>query len=101
MLSVRKHLEASSNPNSERITLRFEILDKEGAVFYRVELGAFRPGNLILRLVDSENTVVAQESDTAIATGQQIIYRVQNLSPGSYFIEVDDGFFIQVKEVKV
>lgn len=66
-----------------------------------LELSAVAPRQAQVRLTDAQGALLMQEEEHFAPGQERIIYRIQNLCAGTYYFEVTDGFYYQVKEIEV
>ncbi|TAE48612.1 MAG: hypothetical protein EAZ89_15095 [Bacteroidetes bacterium] len=66
-----------------------------------VELTSFQPESSVIRLVDNNGRLLLQEDQDPDADADQVIFTIRNIGAGTYFFEVSDGFYYQVKEVRI
>lgn len=66
-----------------------------------VELQAFDPQHAEVILTDGEGNILFQETCPLSDTDQRMTYAIRQMHPGTYYCEVSDGFYHQVKEVHV
>ncbi|MEO1448551.1 MAG: hypothetical protein AAFV07_03435 [Bacteroidota bacterium] len=67
----------------------------------QVELQSFDPIHAAVRLTDSQGTILMEDSCEEEEPGRRMTFAVRHLEPGTYFCEVDDGFYHQVKEIHI
>lgn len=84
-----------------RPTIGFVLRPTHTEEVYRVELSPFLLEDTIIRVLDSRGTLLL-ESDSKQPIGDASLeYTVQDVQAGIYYFEVSDGFFYQIKEVRV
>ena len=88
-------------PEQNRIQICLMIKAKGSGDFRRLELGTFREGSISVNVLDSAYNVIHQEQNLQSANQNSLTISLSDLPPDQYFVEVDDGFFIQVKEVEL
>ncbi|MEM8901058.1 MAG: hypothetical protein AAGC85_23310 [Bacteroidota bacterium] len=88
---------------SEQNRIRINILVKaKGEKDYRrMELGTFREGNITVSILDEAGNNIHKEKDLQHPNQNALTITMKDLPNGTYFMEVDDGFFIQVKEIQL
>jgi hypothetical protein len=75
-----------------------EVPDQEEV---RVELSLVQAGNLTLRLIDSQGHRLMEQTEWLDPEQEQLIVTVHDLPVGTYFFEVTNGFFHQIKELRI
>lgn len=65
----------------------------------RVEMGPFHPGPTTIRLTDKWGHLLLEEAYEPAQS--RCLITVHDLEDGTYFFEVNDGFFHQIKEVHI
>lgn len=84
-----------------RPTIGFVLRPTHTEEVYRVELSPFQLEETIIRVLDSGGKLIL-ESDSNQPMGQTSLeYTVQDVKAGIYYFEVSDGFYYQIKEVRV
>jgi hypothetical protein len=73
----------------------------EGKEEYRVELTPFRPEQTTVRLLDAGGSLLLEEEQPFGEEAKPVVYTVHNLEAGAYYCEITDGFYCQVKEVRL
>ena len=88
---------------SEQDRIRISILVKAiGEKDYRrMELGTFREGNISVTILDEAGNNIHKENNLQHPDQKVLTLTMKDLANGTYFMEVDDGFFIQVKEIQL
>ena len=101
MASVEKKILAR-NSNDVRSSVGFIVSSKdEEKEAVRVELSPFATDESEIRLSDQEGTVILHDHQEFDEAGNRLEIRVSDLDAGTYFFEVNDGFFHQVKEIHI
>ncbi|MEZ4825012.1 MAG: T9SS type A sorting domain-containing protein [Bacteroidia bacterium] len=100
MVSVEKKHYPDSHSTQPRSTVGFIVNPDNDDAHLRVELSPFAEDESIIRVMDETGNVLLQEQKEPEHTGR-LEYTVSNLNSGTYFFEVSDGFYYQVKEVRV
>ena len=84
-----------------RPTIGFVLRPTHTEEVYRVELSPFLLEETIIRVLDSCGKLLL-ESDSNQPIGESSLeYTVQDVKAGIYYFEVSDGFYYQIKEVRV
>lgn len=84
-----------------RPTIGFVLRPTHTEEVYRVELSPFLLEDTTIRVLDSRGKLLL-ESDSNQPIGETSLeYTVQDVKAGIYYFEVSDGFFYQIKEVRV
>lgn len=63
---------------------------------YQVNLALYKTTNCSIRLSDSGGALLMEETELKNQT-----YIIRNLGVGTYFFEVTDGFYCQIKELRI
>jgi hypothetical protein len=66
-----------------------------------LELYAVEPRQAMVSLTDQTGNLLLREEQTFLPDQERLVYRIQNLAAGTYYFEVSDGFYYQVKEVQI
>jgi hypothetical protein len=66
-----------------------------------VELSTASARKATVRLVDDRGSVLMQEQERFEPDQSRLTYTIKHILPGTYFFEVTDGFFHQIKELQV
>ena len=99
MVSVEKRQYPDSH--SPRSTVGFIVNpEKEENDNLVVELNPFDPDESTIRVMDETGNVLLHEDQDMEDSGR-VEFTVNNLNAGTYYFEVSDGFYYQVKEVRV
>ena len=67
----------------------------------RIELISHDPQESTIRMLDEWGRTLMQESEGFGNEKNRLEFTVRNLEAGTYFFEMSDGFFYQVKEVRI
>ncbi|MDX2247300.1 MAG: hypothetical protein SF052_11010 [Bacteroidia bacterium] len=101
MVSVEKKLYPESHSIQPRSSVGFIVNpDGDSSERLRVELSPFDQDESVIRLMDETGNILLQEQQEPAQHGR-LEFTVSNLDSGTYFFEVSDGFFYQVKEVRI
>lgn len=99
MVSVEKRQYPDSH--SSRSTVGFIVNpEKEENDNLVVELNPFDPDESTIRVMDETGNVLLHEDQDMEDSGR-VEFTVNNLDAGTYYFEVSDGFYYQVKEIRV
>lgn len=66
-----------------------------------VELSTASARKATVRLVDEEGNTLMLAHECFEPGQSRLSYTIRNIEPGTYFFEVTDGFFYQIKELQV
>ncbi len=66
-----------------------------------MELTAYNPAGSILRLTDSHGTEIWHYDRFTNPGEFRLDVNISNLSAGIYYVEIHDGFFHQVRMVRI
>jgi hypothetical protein len=66
-----------------------------------VELSPAQAGELTVRLMTSQGQTLLEEEQWLDPDQEQLIVTVYDLPVGTYFFEVTNGFFHQIKELRI
>ncbi|MEM6347573.1 MAG: hypothetical protein AAF927_27040 [Bacteroidota bacterium] len=84
-----------------RPTIGFVLRPTHTEEVFRVELSPFQINETTIRVLDSCGQLIL-ESDSQQEIGEASLeYTVQDVKAGIYYFEVNDGFYYQIKEVRV
>ncbi|MEM6767816.1 MAG: hypothetical protein AAF655_22970 [Bacteroidota bacterium] len=87
--------------SQKRISISILIKALGEKKYRRMELGTFRQGNISIAVLDEARNSIHLEKDLQSNNQNSLTITLSDISHGLYFIEVDDGFFIQVKEIQI
>ncbi|WNJ17717.1 hypothetical protein [Pontibacter sp. G13] len=83
-------------------SIGFEIFPKKSVKrAYKLELSSYRPKDSVVRLLDASGKMLLNERPSAFNETHHFLYIVRNLDAGTYFVEISDGFYYQIKEVRI
>lgn len=106
MISVEKQLHSRSYPGHNRSSIGFVLYPKgtrkpgwEDEL--HIELSTVYPEASTVRMVDESGRLLIQEEHHFDTDPGRLVYTVRNLDAGTYFFEISDGFFYQVKELRI
>ncbi|MEL6849865.1 MAG: hypothetical protein AAFP92_15190 [Bacteroidota bacterium] len=68
---------------------------------FRVEMVSHEAQHSEIRMVDAKGSLILHEKSAFSEAIDRLEYTIRNLVAGTYFFEVYDGFFHQVKEVRI
>lgn len=97
---VKKQTLEDSQVNDYRSSITFVVYPAavEDSCELVVELTAANPTDSIIRVVDEKGNTLFEEAYYFSESGSQT-YTIRDLQPGTYFFEISDNFFHQVKEI--
>ena len=102
MVSVRKTNQNRTRSGNGRSSIGFIVNpDNEAPEGVRVELVSHDPEESVIRMIDETGNLILQEDGGFGDESDRLEFTVNNLEAGTYFFEVNDGFFCQVKEVRI
>ncbi|MEM7370891.1 MAG: hypothetical protein AAF587_19910 [Bacteroidota bacterium] len=106
MISVEKQLHSRSFPGNTKSSIGFvvypkETLDAGWEEEMHIELSTVYPEASTVRMVDESGRLLIQEEHHFDTDPGRLVYTVRNLDAGTYFFEISDGFFYQVKELRI
>lgn len=103
MLSVKKQQLAPTPPTLMHASVGFLVYPRQAGTpvpdALRVELGPFHTGQTLVRLTDKQGRLYLEETYDSAATQARLLITVRDLEEGTYYFEVNDGFYHQIKEV--
>ncbi|RMG57780.1 MAG: hypothetical protein D6722_24415 [Bacteroidetes bacterium] len=67
----------------------------------RVELGPFQARAATIRLSQADGPLLLEEAYSPVRHPARLQITLRDLAAGTYFFELSDGFFHQVKEVRI
>ncbi|MEM9986878.1 MAG: hypothetical protein AAF804_17425, partial [Bacteroidota bacterium] len=97
------HLQSLPYTQNFRTAIGF-MLFSEGSQAHQavwLELGSSRGKHIHIKVVDSQGTVMFQERQRIKDLGPKLTFSLRNLASGTYYFEVNDGFYYQIKELVV
>ncbi|MEL6593255.1 MAG: hypothetical protein AAFP02_08215 [Bacteroidota bacterium] len=98
--SVFMHISKRSFSQNFRPTIGFVLRPTDSEEIYRVELAPFQMAQTIIRVLNSTGELIL-ESQSIEELQASLEYTVQDVQAGIYYFEVNDGFYYQIKEVRV
>lgn len=102
MISVEKCTPNRSSSSNYRTSIGFTVNPNEDQPEgVRVELVSRAPEDSIIRMTDDKGQTIIHDDEGIASESDRLEFTVKNLEPGTYFCEVNDGFFCQVKEVRI
>lgn len=106
MISVEKHLHTRSYSGNSRSSIGFIVYPKdtksiEWGEELHVELSTVHPETSTVRMVDDTGNLLMQEEHRFDTSPGRLVYTVRNLEAGVYYFEISDGFYLQVKELRI
>ena len=102
MISVRKTIQNHSRSGHSRSSVGFFVNpDQEDPEGVRIELVSHDPEESIIRMVDETGNLILQEDGGFGDESDRLEITIENVEAGTYFFEVNDGFFCQVKEIRI
>ncbi|MDW3647001.1 MAG: hypothetical protein R8P61_08060 [Bacteroidia bacterium] len=102
MISVEKRVPNRNSSRNYRTSIGFTVnpnADQPEGV--RVELVSRAPEASIIRMTNDKGQTILHDDQGIGRENDRLEFTVKNLEPGTYFCEVNDGFFCQVKEVRI
>ncbi len=81
------------------ISIRFEAL--QPSTDHSVELTTYNPSSSVLRLMDDHGAEIWHLDRLSDPAEFRLEVAVRNLHAGTYFVEIQDGFFHQVRTVRI
>ncbi|MCI4668414.1 MAG: T9SS type A sorting domain-containing protein [Bacteroidia bacterium] len=84
----------SPNPTVKFLIIPSSSSPKEKC--YQVNLAIYRKDSTQIRLTDSSGKMLLLEESLSNQT-----YVIRDLAKGTYFFEVNDGFYCQIKELRI
>ncbi len=67
----------------------------------RIELSPFQWKGSVIRVTDAQGVLLMESDQDETAASFAMEYTVEDMQAGIYYFEVNDGFYYQVKEVRV
>ncbi|MDX1906127.1 MAG: hypothetical protein SF053_03775 [Bacteroidia bacterium] len=101
MFTVEKKLHQRSPANEFRSPIGFVVTPASAGEPVNVELTSIFPELSVIRVMDENGESLLQETVPFDARHTRLEYIMGNLSEGRYYFEVSDGFFYQIKEVRI
>ncbi|MEO0470483.1 MAG: hypothetical protein AAF206_12735 [Bacteroidota bacterium] len=98
-MTFRKKLHSRTRADDFRAPVGFVVTqaDAEDLV---VELNPVDSDETVIRVVDEEGTLLLQEQEFN-GESNRLEITMEDLDAGTYYFEVQDSFFHQVKEVRI
>lgn len=102
MISIEKSVTSRSLSNEFRSPIGLVVYaQNEPNEELWLELNPFDFEASTIRLVDETGKLIIQEAHRFDPSSDRLIFTVKNLKAGTYFFEVNDGFFYQIKELHI
>ena len=101
MASVEKKILARPSASDSRSSVGFIVNAGDDKEDLRIELCPFDSEESVIRLSDNEGTVILHDHQEFDENGNRLEITVSDLDEGTYYFEVNDGFFHQVKEIRI
>jgi hypothetical protein len=102
MISVEKQVYEEPQVNGFRSSIVFIVypLNPGDEQELHVELNSVTPTTSTVRVVDHDGDILFEEIHYFQEHGT-LIYTLRNLLEGTYYFEISDDFFHQVKEIRI
>lgn len=100
MISVEKNVPNRNSSRNYRTSIGFTV-NPNAADEVRVELVSNSPECSIIRMTNDKGQTILHDDQGIGEDKDRLEFTVKNLGPGTYFCEVNDGFFCQVKEFRI
>lgn len=101
MASVEKKILARPATPDSRSSVGFIVSSRNDKEDLRIELSPFTSEESTIRLSDNEGTVILDDYQEFDESGNRLEITVSDLDEGTYYFEINDGFFHQVKEIRI
>jgi uncharacterized protein YxjI len=100
-MQFRKRSLSLANQSDFRSTIGFVVCPPNGHEALRIELYPFQISESVVRVTDSRGKTLMETDQSRSESLSCLEYTVEDIKAGIYFFEVSDGFYYQVKEVRV
>ena len=102
MVSVEKTSHNENSSRNYRPSVGFIVNpDDQHPDGHRIELVTHDVEESIIRMIDETGNTILHEEEGFDEEQNRVEFTVKNLEAGTYFFEMSDGFFYQVKEVRI
>ncbi|MDP5170194.1 MAG: T9SS type A sorting domain-containing protein [Bacteroidia bacterium] len=101
MVSIETHLHHRHREGFKKSPVCFHLSQQANNGTEEVELTAYNPAGSTLRLTDSQGTEIWHYDRLNNSGEFRLDVNIRNLSAGIYYVEIHDGFFHQVRMVRI